>query len=50
MFLVDVGYIHLLDNLSYRQRFQDVKGKPLKEIKNPQKIYIHPEVKSAPQE
>jgi hypothetical protein len=30
MFLVDVKGIHLWDNLSYRIRCQEIKGKPLK--------------------
>jgi hypothetical protein len=47
MFLVAAGGIHLRDNLSYRRRCQDVKGKPLKELKKTQKIYIAPEVKLA---
>jgi hypothetical protein len=45
MFLVAVGGIHLWDNPSYR-RYQDVKGKPLKQLKKPQNIYIDPEDKS----
>jgi hypothetical protein len=47
MFLVAAGGIHLRDNPSYRRRCQDVKGKPLKELKKPHNIYIAPEVKSA---
>jgi hypothetical protein len=47
MFLVAAGGIHLWDDLSYRRRCQNVKGKPLKELKKPHKIYIAPEVKSA---
>jgi hypothetical protein len=50
MFLVAAGGIHLRDKLSYRRRCQDIKGKPLKELKKPQKKYIAPEVKSTPQE
>jgi hypothetical protein len=46
MFLVVAGGIHLQDNLSYRRSSQDVKGKPLKELKKPQKIYIASKVKS----
>jgi hypothetical protein len=47
IFPVAAGGIHLWDNLSYTRRFQDVKGKPLKELKKPQKKSISPEVKSA---
>jgi hypothetical protein len=47
MFLVAAGGIHLWDNPSYRRRCQDVKGKPLKELKKPQKNYIASEDKSA---
>jgi hypothetical protein len=47
MFLVVAGGIRLQDNPSYRRRYQDVKGKPLKELKKPQNIYKAPEVKSA---
>jgi hypothetical protein len=47
MFRVAAGGIHLQDNLSYQRRCQDIKGKPLKELKKPQKIYIAPEVMSA---
>jgi transposase InsO family protein len=45
MFLVAAGGINLRDNLSYRRSCQDVKGKPLKELKKPQNIYIAPEMK-----
>jgi hypothetical protein len=46
MFLVAARGMHLWDNHSYRRRCQGVKGKPLKELKKPQKKSIAPEVKS----
>jgi hypothetical protein len=37
IFLVAAGGIHLRVNLSYRRRCQDVKEKPLKELKRPRR-------------